>query len=98
MTLNRVLVVALLISIIGCNGKKEKVLTEKVATTFEFGVWISANNKKSDKDYSEEFIKYKNAGIDEVLINTGTDPVLLKTHRGLSACMITSVCSICGRS
>lgn len=45
---------------------------------FKFGVWISAHNETSDADYMKEFEKYKSAGIDEVLINTGTDPKLLK--------------------
>jgi len=45
--------------------------------TFEFGVWTTANKDKSNAAYAKEFEKYKTAGIDEVLINTGTDPKLL---------------------
>ena len=48
------------------------------AKDFEFGVWISADAKRSDESYSVEFKKYHEAGIDEVLINTGTSPELLK--------------------
>jgi len=84
MRANRVLLLALLLSIVSCKGKVEKGGDNKIAQikdteqTFEFGVWVSANNEKSDEDYNVEFEKYKNAGIDEVLINTGTDPILLK--------------------
>jgi uncharacterized lipoprotein YddW (UPF0748 family) len=69
---SQVFLIAVLISIVSCTGKVEKPISE-----FEFGVWTTANNKKSNEAYAEEFEKYKNAGIDEVLINTGTDPVLL---------------------
>lgn len=84
MRVNRALFLALLLSIVSCTGKVEKEGDNKMAQiedtkqTFEFGVWVSANNEKSDEDYNAEFEKYKNAGIDEVLINTGTDPLLLK--------------------
>ncbi|MFT5076925.1 MAG: hypothetical protein ACI85B_001989, partial [Flavobacteriaceae bacterium] len=75
---SQVFLIALLISIVSCTGKVEKPkVTEKPITEFEFGVWTTANKKKSNEEYAKEFEKYKNAGIDEVLINTGTDPVLL---------------------
>jgi uncharacterized lipoprotein YddW (UPF0748 family) len=80
MTLNRVLLFALFISIIGCNCKEEeKKVTQNEAESFEFGVWITAQKDKSDESYTAEFKKYKNAGIDEVLINTGTDPAVLNS-------------------
>jgi uncharacterized lipoprotein YddW (UPF0748 family) len=66
--------------IVSCTNNKENKSEKKSpdsATTFEFGVWTTANTKKSNEDYAKEFEKYKNAGIDEVLINTNTDPVLL---------------------
>ncbi|WP_169515972.1 putative glycoside hydrolase [Gaetbulibacter saemankumensis] len=47
-------------------------------SNFKLGVWITAQSDKSDEDYLNEFEKYSNAGIDEVLINTGTDPKLLE--------------------
>jgi uncharacterized lipoprotein YddW (UPF0748 family) len=74
---SQVFLIALLISIVSCTGKVEKAKVEKPISEFEFGVWTTANNKKSNEEYAKEFEKYKNAGIDEVLINTGTDPVLL---------------------
>ncbi len=90
MKLHKLLFFALALSIVSCKEKVEKESSiEKPKTEFEFGVWISANNEKSNEDYAAEFIKYKNAGIDEVLINTGTDPFLLKritpiaTEKGL---------------
>jgi len=69
----------LLVIIAACSEKKDanKEVAEAEAP-FEFGVWITANDKKTDDEYVAEFAKYKDAGIDEVLINTGTDPVLLK--------------------
>ena len=58
-----------------------KTTVEKVATiakpNFDFGVWITANSKRTDSSYVEEFKKYSNAGINEILINTNTDPNLL---------------------
>ncbi len=50
----------------------------KKEPAFEFGVWITANAQKSDADYLAEFKKYKNGGIDEILINTETNPKLLE--------------------
>ncbi|MGM8362172.1 family 10 glycosylhydrolase [Flavobacterium sp. ARAG 55.4] len=63
------LVIAVLFS--ACSGK------ETAKETFDFGVWTTADSKKTDEEYTAEFKKYKEAGIDEVLINTNTDPVLL---------------------
>lgn len=90
MKLHKLLFFSLALSIVSCKEKVEKESSiEKPKTEFEFGVWISANNERSNEDYAAEFIKYKNAGIDEVLINTGTDPFLLKritpiaTEKGL---------------
>ena len=90
MKLHKLLFFALALSIVSCKEKAAKEsIAEKAKTEFEFGVWITANNERSNEDYAAEFTKYKNAGIDEVLINTGTDPVLLKritpiaTEKGL---------------
>ncbi len=90
MKLHKLLFFALALCIVSCKEKTEKESSiEKPKTEFEFGVWISANNERSNEDYATEFTKYKDAGIDEVLINTGTDPVLLKritpiaTEKGL---------------
>jgi len=78
MKVTQVFLIALVLSIVSCTGKVEKQqVVEKATADFEFGVWTTASNKKSNEEYAIEFEKYKNAGIDEVLINTGTDPVLL---------------------
>lgn len=45
---------------------------------FEFGVWIGADANRTDESYTKEFKKYKEGGIDEVLINTNTNPDLLR--------------------
>ncbi|MDD5151956.1 MAG: hypothetical protein PHC28_16005, partial [Flavobacterium sp.] len=69
------------LSIISCVSKKEvgsQQLTTDVKTPFKFGVWITADAKRSNESYSKEFKKYKDGGIDEVLINTNADPELLK--------------------
>lgn len=79
MKITKLLFISLLMSVISCKEKVEKEnITEKATPKFEFGVWITANKDRVNEDYATEFTKYKNAGIDEVLINTGTDPELLK--------------------
>lgn len=45
---------------------------------FKYWVWTSAAPEKSDSAYTAEFKKYSENGIDAVLINTNTDPELLK--------------------
>jgi uncharacterized lipoprotein YddW (UPF0748 family) len=80
MKITKILLISLLTIIVSCKNKEESKSEKKSsdsATAFEFGVWTTANAKKSDEDYAKEFKKYKNAGIDEVLINTNTDPALL---------------------
>lgn len=57
---------------VACSSKQE------TKETFKFGVWTSADPKKSDDDFITEFKKYKEGGIDEILINTNTNPELLK--------------------
>ncbi|MDO3694670.1 family 10 glycosylhydrolase [Wenyingzhuangia sp. chi5] len=62
---------------VACNQQKQD--SSKVEkNVFEFGVWTTANPSKTNEDYIAEFKKYKDGGIDEVLINTNTDPELLK--------------------
>jgi len=71
-----------------CNKETKREIKEGVKTTvekvstiakpkFDFGVWITANSKRTDSTYVEEFKKYSSAGINEILINTNTDPKLL---------------------
>ena len=71
--LSKVLVLALSLSLFSCGQKENK---DQENGKFTFGVWTTADAKKSDADYSKEFKKYKDGGIDEVLINTNTDPKL----------------------
>ncbi|PCI06524.1 MAG: hypothetical protein COB81_00020 [Flavobacteriaceae bacterium] len=72
-------VLLLLVVVASCVNQKEPIATaDEAKEAFDFGVWITANDKKTNEEYAIEFKKYKDAGIDEVLINTGTDPVLLK--------------------
>ena len=47
------------------------------AEDFKYWVWTTADPKRSDASYTEEFQKYSNNGIEAVLINTNTDPQLL---------------------
>lgn len=58
-----------------CSGKGTKNAEKK---TFQFGVWTTADPKKTDNDYTAEFKKYHDAGIDDVLINTSASPELLE--------------------
>lgn len=77
----KLLFFALVLSIFSCENKRADNSiseVEKIEKSFEFGVWITANNERGNEDYAKEFEKYKSFGIDEVLINTGTDPELLR--------------------
>lgn len=62
--------------------QKERFVSEQMVqnnpNSFEFATWITSSKNKSDADYISEFKKYKAGGIDEVLINTSTDPNQLK--------------------
>ncbi|MEX0275830.1 MAG: family 10 glycosylhydrolase [Flavobacteriaceae bacterium] len=74
---------ALLLIVISCKETttKEEVQeqsTAEVLPGFKKWTWFTANAKKTDSFFSEEFKKYADHGIDAVLINTGTDPVLLQ--------------------
>ena len=44
---------------------------------FKYWTWITADASRTDESYTEEFKKYKENGLDAVLINTDTDPELL---------------------
>ncbi|HXJ99787.1 MAG TPA: family 10 glycosylhydrolase [Gelidibacter sp.] len=76
---------------ISCNQKPESIpampLTPaiEVDNSFKFSTWITANKNKSDADYTTEFKRYKEGGIDELLINTGTDPKELERFVAIAA-------------
>jgi uncharacterized lipoprotein YddW (UPF0748 family) len=63
--------------------KKKSKSTKAIAEvdnkeTFKFWTWITANEKRTNQSYTEEFKKYSNSGFDAVLINTGTNADLLR--------------------
>ncbi|RAV30879.1 hypothetical protein DN748_01075 [Sinomicrobium soli] len=67
----------------GPQGQKEEkgqtpatVQAEK-EQAFKFWTWITADKQRTDESYTEEFRKYRDNGLDAVLINTNTDPGLL---------------------
>ena len=70
--------------VLACVKKKEYANEESQKDAFDFGVWITAKKDKTDAAYLQEFQKYKNAGIDEVLINTGADPKVLEHLVGIA--------------
>lgn len=63
------------------NAKAEQadeIASAKVsADDFKYWVWTTADPKRDDASYTEEFKKYSENGIEAVLINTNTDPELL---------------------
>ncbi|MEN8126163.1 MAG: putative glycoside hydrolase [Bacteroidota bacterium] len=71
----------ILIILFSCTKKvqeKGDIVVKEEIQAFDFGVWITAKEGKSDEEYSKEFKKYKEGGIDEVLINTLTDTLELQ--------------------
>lgn len=79
----RVMSVLLLCSLFfSCEEKKQDKnvveMQDAVTDSFTFWTWTSASNEKENTAYQEEFAKYSANGITDVLINTGTDPELLK--------------------
>lgn len=75
----------LLLFIYSCGKAPEKKIATSVSSSeknissegFKYWTWITAEIEKSDADYKKEFEKYKEIGIDAVLINTETDPNIL---------------------
>ena len=63
--------IVLLGSLFSCEKPIEKKVNKQ---EFEFSVWITSKKDKSIGEYDTEFKKYKDGGIDEILINTNTDP------------------------
>jgi uncharacterized lipoprotein YddW (UPF0748 family) len=82
--MKHILKLLVVLAIVSCNQSEKKETTiqatkiETATPAFDFGVWITAKDGKSDADYLAEFKKYKSGGIDEVLINTLTDPKALQ--------------------
>lgn len=63
-----------------CQSNKTETAKEEKTTKrpFKYWVWITADAKRTDSSYIAEFKKYKNNGLDAVLINTETSPELLE--------------------
>ena len=75
MKIKYILFYSLLLAIFSCNSKKaSKSNLQIVNQNFEFSTWITSNREKSIDSYATEFKRYKDYGIDEILINTLTDP------------------------
>lgn len=69
--------------LLSCQQQSTKVepevtLEPQATEAFKYWTWITANSKRDDSSYVQEFSKYKMYGIDAVLINTNTDPQLLE--------------------
>ena len=75
MKINSVFFCALIFVIFSCNSKKTSESNLEIETqNFEFATWITSDREKSIDLYATEFKRYKDHGIDEILINTLTDP------------------------
>ncbi|MCF6216965.1 MAG: family 10 glycosylhydrolase [Emcibacter sp.] len=93
--MKRLLLLTILLVFVACNqeGKKhhdnhdEHSHDHEMSTesSFKFGTWITSEKDKSNEDYAAEFKKYKSGGIDEVLINTLTDPKELERLTPIAA-------------
>ena len=80
MKIKNILLIAIIIAFVSCANKESNENTsgiiqiENQDKNFEFGVWITSKKEKTADAYRAEFKKYKISGIDEILINTLTDP------------------------
>lgn len=71
MKLNKFCLIAIIsLFLISCSSDKKQ-------ENFKYWVWTTAQKNKQNIAYKEEFEKYKNNGIDAVLINTEADADLL---------------------
>lgn len=91
MNIKHLLFVVSILMVFGCNQKEEKKQNETSAASsstedaFKYGTWITSKKNKSNADYTAEFKRYKEGGIDELLINTSTDPKELERLVPLAA-------------
>lgn len=79
----QLLFILFLVINISCGNPAEQANAASAPETtdqnnFKYWTWITANAQKSDDEYRTEFRKYKENGIDAVLINTETNPELLR--------------------
>ena len=61
----------------GNKDQAEKTQDSSASEDFKFWTWTTADPKRSDDSYVEEFKKYAENGLDAVLINTNADAELL---------------------
>ncbi len=61
----KLLSILMIILMVSCHTKESK--------SFKYWTWITAKKNKSDKAYIKEFKKYKQHGLDAILINTEAD-------------------------
>lgn len=66
-----------LIALSACTNNKAAAPKEATQPKFKYWTWVTANPERTNAFYKETFNKYANNGIDAVLINTNTDPLLL---------------------
>ena len=85
--MKKLLHLIIIILLFSCNDQQQEMadttvakdsISERSTEDFKFWVWTGSNAKKPDSAYTAEFKKYSQNGIDAVLINTNTDPELLK--------------------
>lgn len=77
MKIKSALVLAIAVFFASCNQKDGKKNASEAASNtedFKFSTWITSSKDKTNDAYTAEFKRYKAGGIDEVLINTATDP------------------------
>ena len=64
---------------VSCKKEQDTAManTNNAPSPFKFWAWMGASAEKPDSLYLADFSKFKQAGIDAVLINTNTDTTLL---------------------
>lgn len=76
--LNTFLVLIMTVWFATCTTMTETKLSDPFPGVFKYSAWITADRSKDTGSYKAIFDRLKSYGIDAVLVNTGTDPELLK--------------------
>jgi len=89
MRIIRILLLCTIFIWISCKMEQEKEIakediTAMETTPFKYWTWITANPSKTDTEYVKEFKKYKENGIDAVLIDTETNVNVLQKLASLA--------------
>ncbi len=74
---NRIIYLAIFVVLFGACQKGAEQKQNKITNDLKFWTWITADGSRADSSYVAEFKKYKQNGLDAVLINTHTDSKLL---------------------